>query len=234
MGDFEASEIRSFRLFAELAEDRFQGLIRSAVSGRFGARAFVIKEGRDPEFLHVLLEGSVELFAQADEQETTITILTPVTTFLLPAVVADVPYLASARALTSVRCLMIRADAVRDALTSDPPFARAVVCELSHGFRRLVTELKNQKLRTSTERLADWLLRANVQLGDTGRFTLPFEKRTLASRLGMTPENLSRNFKLLSGWGVTVRGRDVVLKNPRQLTALARDLGQDSADDPEF
>jgi hypothetical protein len=37
------------------------------------------------------------------------------------------------------------------------------VCEFSRSFRGLLAGLKNQKLRTRTERVADWLLRANAQ-----------------------------------------------------------------------
>jgi len=63
---------------------------------------------------------------------------------------------------------------------------------------------------------------ANAQLGNTGRFTLPFDKRTLASRLGITPENLSRNLRALAGRGVVIHGRDVTLKDPEGLADLAR------------
>ena len=93
------------------------------------------------------------------------------------------------RAISHFETELARIAGVHDAkkLKADPAFARAIICELSRGFRGLLTELKNQKLRTSTERLADWLLRANAQLGEAGTFTLPFDKRTLASRLGMTP-----------------------------------------------
>jgi CRP/FNR family transcriptional regulator, transcriptional activator FtrB len=222
MNGSDTSEIRSIRLFAGLPEDQFQALIRTAAVQRFAPRTLLIKEGDHADFLHVLLDGSVALFAQMDEEETAITLLRPVAPFILPAVVGRLPYLASARTLRSARILMIRAEAVRSVFAADAAFARAIVCELSRGCRSLLTELKNQKLRTSTERLADWLLRANAQLGDTGRFTLPFDKRTLASRLGMTPENLSRNLKALADRGVVIHGRDVTLKDPEGLAVLAR------------
>jgi CRP/FNR family transcriptional activator FtrB len=222
MDGLDTGEIRSIRLFSGLPEDRFQALLKAAVVQRFASRTLVVKEGGQADFLHVLLDGLVELFAQVDEQETAITLLRPIAPFILPAVVARQPYLASARTLKPTRILMIGAEAVRDTFEAEPAFARAIVCELSRAFRGLLAELKNQKLRTSTERLADWLLRANAQLGDTGRFTLPFDKRTLASRLGMTPENLSRNLKALAGRGVIIHGRDVTLNDPQGLADLAR------------
>ena len=232
MREMDPSELRSLALFAEVADPHFELLMGDARLRRFPGRAALIKEGEDADALQVLLEGSVEFFAQMDDRETTIVILRPVTTFILPAVVASLPYLASARTLRPARILMIPAEAIRTVFDRDTAFARAIVGELARMSRRLLVELKNQKLRTSTERLVDWLLRANAQLGEAGRFTLPFDKRTLASRLGMTPENLSRNLIVLSDRGVVIHGREVMLKNPAGLADMAR--GENAADESEL
>jgi CRP/FNR family transcriptional activator FtrB len=86
----------------------------------------------------------------------------------------------------------ISTELMRGLFDGDKAFAHAVACELARTFHGVVLELKNQKLRTCMERVADWLLRVNAKLGDKGQFTIPDDKRTHASRLGMTPENLSR------------------------------------------
>jgi CRP/FNR family transcriptional regulator, transcriptional activator FtrB len=78
------------------------------------------------------------------------------------------------------------------------------------------------------ERLADWLLRANAKLGDKWQFTIPYDKRTLASRLGMTPENLSRNLRSLADWGCVVIGRNVTLGDPAALAAIAGSVAPDT------
>jgi len=111
---------------------------------------------------------------------------------------------------------------VRGLFDGDKAFARAVVGELSRAFYGVVAELKNQKLRTCRERLADGLLRTNAKIGGKGQFAIPVDKRTLASRLGMTPENLSRNLRSLADRGcVVIRGRNVTLGNPAALAAIA-------------
>jgi CRP/FNR family transcriptional activator FtrB len=52
---------------------------------------------------------------------------------------------------------------------------------------------------------------------------LAFDKRTLASRLGMTAENLSRNLMLLSKkYGVRSSGRDMVIEDPVALERFAK------------
>ena len=49
---------------------------------------------------------------------------------------------------------------------------------------------------------------------------MAFDKRTLASRLGMTPENLSRNFALLTKYGVKSSGREIVIEDSSALETL--------------
>jgi CRP/FNR family transcriptional activator FtrB len=72
------------------------------------------------------------------------------------------------------------------------------------------------------ERLANWLLAQDQQAGATGRFVLPFEKKVLASRLGMAPEVLSRTFASLVPYAVKVRGADVEIGDVSALRGLAK------------
>jgi CRP/FNR family transcriptional activator FtrB len=51
---------------------------------------------------------------------------------------------------------------------------------------------------------------------------LDFEKRRLASVLGMTPENLSRAFKGLQPYGVTVEGTRIMIGDQADLERFAR------------
>ena len=58
--------------------------------------------------------------------------------------------------------------------------------------------------------------------GSKGCLTLPYDKRTLASLLGMTPENLSRAFNTLRPYGVDVSGSDIRLGELDDLRQLAK------------
>jgi CRP/FNR family transcriptional activator FtrB len=58
--------------------------------------------------------------------------------------------------------------------------------------------------------------------GGQRRIELAFDKRTLASSLGMTPENLSRNLALLAKYGVKSAGRDIVIEDPVALEKFAK------------
>jgi CRP/FNR family transcriptional regulator, transcriptional activator FtrB len=85
----------------------------------------------------------------------------------------------------------------------------------------MLLDLKSLKVRTSIERLADWLINAGEANGNE-EFRLTFGKRTLASRLGMTPECLSRSLRTLADRGVTVSGRKVMITDRAALAGVAR------------
>lgn len=218
----ELALIRNLPLFHEVAEQRFDELTEAALLQRFPPRVELIHEGALPDFLHIVVEGSVELFAQHNGRETTIDILGPLTTFILAAVIRDEPYLKSARTLTEARILMLPAAAVRDIFSRDAGFARAVVGELATRYRSIVRALKNEKQRTSCERLANWILKADAQQGGTGSVTFGYDKRTLASLLGMTPENLSRSFSSLSKHGIRSSNRGVVIEDRSALVEYSQ------------
>lgn len=222
MRSADANQIRTVHLFQDMADDRFAILVRDAYLQRFPSKVSLIVEHDKPDFLHVVVEGAVELFSRHGGRETTIAVIRPVTTFILAAVVRDLPYLASGRTLEPSRILMLPAEAVRAAFDEDNAFSRAIVRELSRSFRGVMKELKGQKLRTSAERLANWILIHDARNGGTGRFTLPYDKRTLAARLGMSPENLSRNFAQFADLGVAVRGREITVSDADRLASFAK------------
>jgi CRP/FNR family transcriptional activator FtrB len=213
--------VRALPLFHGMAEARFDELVRAAFLQRFPAHVVLIREGEHADFLHVVVDGAVELFAAHRQGETTIDILQPVTTFILAAVIQDEVYLKSARTQTPAQVLMIPAEAVRSIFGQDAVFARAVVGELAARYRDVVRELKNQKLRTGIERLANWILLKDAAAGGNGVFTLAYDKRTVASLLGMTPENLSRNLATLSAVCIASEGREIRIVDRGKLVEFA-------------
>jgi CRP/FNR family transcriptional activator FtrB len=182
----------------------------------------LIHEGQRPDFLHVLVEGSVEFFSTSRGRETTLSFLAPPGAFILAAVVLDQIYLKSAHATDNSLVVLIPAEAVRAVFNKDPAFARAVVTELAQRYRGLVKDLKNQRLRTGIERLANWILAHNEKIGRPGSFRLPIEKKALANLLDMRPENLSRSFAELTKLGVRIDGAAVTIVDIATLTEFAQ------------
>ena len=117
---------------------------------------------------------------------------------------------------------MIPSQDVRAVFDSDPHFSRAIVTELAMCYRSVVKNTKDLKLRTSLERLANYLLRQQQYAGGAKEFALPVEKRRMASLLGMTPENLSRAFKGRNPYGVFVNGNRVAIMDQQALRNFAK------------
>ncbi len=213
--------VRTLPLFCDVGAAHFDELMNAAFLQHFPQHVVLIEEGLLPDFLHIVVAGTVELFGRSAERETTLDIIRPVTTFILAAVIRDEPYLKSARTLTPAQILMLPAASVRSVFDHDVHFARAVVAELALRYRGMVLSLKDQKLCNGTERLANWILETDRQQGGNGLVTLGHGKRTLASRLGMTPENLSRNLASLAHHGISSSGRKIVITDREALRRCA-------------
>jgi CRP/FNR family transcriptional regulator, transcriptional activator FtrB len=216
----DVPEIRQLALFRTMADEGFEALMRGAYLQTFPPAVELTREGDAADFFHVLVEGGVELFARWNERETTMSTLAPVATFILAATITDRPYLMSARTIARSRIAMIPSEDVRLVFSDDRGFANAIVTELAAGFRESVRHAKNVKLRSSVERLANYLLREHEAAG--GDFSLPHEKRLIASWLAMTPENLSRAFGSLRAYGVQVDGALVRITEIDALRRLAK------------
>lgn len=225
--------VRDLHLFHHAREDTFDSLVGSGFLQRFPKGVALIRESDPADFLHVVVEGLVEMYATEGSRETAIDLVRPVGAFILAAVLSDQVYLQSARTLASSRILMIPAERVRAAMRSDAAFMAAVVVELARAYRTVVKDLKNHKLRAAAQRLANWLIRREVEQGGRGAVVLDIEKRTLASRLGMTPENLSRAFAALQPHGVKVAGACIAIARPADLARFATPNPLIDAPEPE-
>ena len=217
----DREQIRQLNIFEGMDDENFDELIRASYLQTFPAQMELISEGEPADFLHIVIEGCVELFAQANGRESTMAMVYPVNSFILAAILKDAVYLMSARTNKKSRVLMIPAINVRRIFDTDPAFSKAMVVELSNCYRGVVKDHKNIKLRTSVERLANRLLRYRVAQ-QTDDITLPYDKKLLASNLGMTPENLSRAFNTLKPYGVRVDGNKISITDVDELANFAK------------
>ncbi len=192
----ELAQLKALPLFSEMKEESLASLLDAALLQQFPTGVILIHEGDHADFLHVLVEGLVEIFTEQNGGEWGISLINPVSTFILAAVVSDQPYLNSARTLADSRVLLIPAQHVRSIFDQDVAWARIVARELALAYRSSVKKLKGYMARSSVERLANWILtearKDGVSFeGETpGNIVVPFDRGTLASHIGTTRENL--------------------------------------------
>lgn len=218
----ELPEIRHLPLFRDMLLGNFEALMEKSYAQNFPSGLELIRQGDPADFLHVVLEGSVELYASWADRECTMAVVRPVTTFILAACIRDAPYLMSARTLERSRVILVPSSDLRAVFRRDPDFAVSVINELAACYRTVVRSAKSLKLRNSRERVASYLLRQSRLAGNVASYFLPVEKRLLASYLGMTPENLSRTLRSLEADGVKIDGMRVIITDRAKLTDLAR------------
>jgi CRP/FNR family transcriptional activator FtrB len=214
--------VAQHRLLSGLSRESLDRLCKGAFLQAFPPSTELFLQGQRADFLHVIIEGRIEVFSSYRERETTVLLAGPGECFILAAVILDRPYLKSARTLARARLLLLPAENVREVFMEDREFARRLTCELALGYRRLAKELSNQKLRSNLERLANWVLQEHEAAGAAGKFTLQFEKKVLAARLGMAPEALSRCFASLAAYQVKVDGKTITIADIEALRALAQ------------
>jgi CRP/FNR family transcriptional activator FtrB len=178
-------------------------------------------EGGPVDRFFVLVRGAVELFAEHDERRLTVTVVRAPHPLAAYSIFADRHPL-SARALEPSELVSIPAKLVVELLSRDAAFANLFLHELAKQAMEIVEHFKEYRLLNSTARIAHWMLERDGQSGGNGRIEIPFDKRVLASYLGMTPEQLSRGFAtLMSSALVKVDGRVISIHNAALLTRIA-------------
>lgn len=230
MRPHELQQLRTLPLFSEMALENLERLLDAALLQQFPAGVVLIHEGAQADFLHVLIDGLAEIYTEQDGGEWGISLINPVSTFILAAIISDQPYLNSARTLVESRVLLIPAKRVREIFDQDVAFARMVAKELAFAYRGSVKKLKGYMTRSSVERLANWILAEAQKDTRQGNVVIPFDRGTLASHIGTTRENLSRNLAYLTDHGVRIRGREIVIYDRDQLAVFAQP--QQLIDDP--
>lgn len=202
---------RDMPLFRGLDPDQVGRILAPSSIRRCPKGELIAREGEAAECLHLLLSGSVEVFTRDGTRDCTLLIFAPPDLFMPAAALMDEPYLASIRTLKLSRLMFLDARVVRKEMAQSPELACRFLAILAGQFRAVLRHIKDDRTRSGPQRLAAYLLDLIDKEGIGGSAELPFAKGTLASRLGMTPETMSRSLAALGEHGLVVRGHRVVL-----------------------
>ena len=209
--------IRRSRLLAQVSEADLAAMLASCFVQTLPKGTVSCQQGETPEFLHLVLSGSVGLFGEGAREETLVEFFGPGDSFILPAVMLDAPYLMTARLLEGGRILLWPAAAFRAHVRANGSLAYGATLMLSSYWRTLIGQIKDLKLLSAIERLSAFLLALAPRQSGSVVVTLPGGRRLIAGRLGVTPESLSRAFAALRPLGVTGSGRQVTIADPGKL-----------------
>lgn len=177
----------------------------------FAPGTTVAEAGAPAADLFIVLDGHAKIFVSVgDRPDGTVDILGPGGVFGETAITGIGTYTASAIALDALDVVRVPGAGIRAYLDGHPKVVTGMMAAMALSLRGLLNQVTELKLKTTAQRLAMYL----VELAGPGSgpvvVTLPFSKRIIAMKLGMTPETLSRAMVKLEPYGVHPRGRNQV------------------------
>ncbi len=160
----------------------------------------VLRRGEPARGLYIVAAGYVKMAIPSDRsREKVIEFIGPGQAFGEAVMFLDHPYLVDVQALEDGVLLWIDKRDIEEAISQSPVFAMQMLKGLSERFETLLRDIEVVNLHTSYERVAGYLLR---QPHEGALTQLLFNKRMIASKLGLTPETFSRALHQLSDDGL--------------------------------
>lgn len=211
---------RRLPLFSDLSAEQTARLLQRAELTRCAPDTMLFSEGDLPDFLHVIVQGTVELYKADTLREHGLMLLTAGDVFMPAAAVFGEPYLNSARTLGTSKILHLKADVLRHEFAASHQLAVNISRVLAGQFRMATRHIIDLKCLSAAQRLAVILLRVVDESADTVSARLPVAKRRLASRMGMTPETLSRALQSLADNGLVVQGTKILIRDRVRIEAF--------------
>lgn len=214
-----ATALRASRLLARLPSPDLCRLASEAVCVPRPAGGILFSRGDEADTLFIVASGHVGIFL-GEPGDYACLAGTACSGDLLgeAGVVGVAAHPTSAQMLAAGELVAVPAASMRRLMDERFEAVLALMSEMSLRIRRQVREIMDLKMKTAPQRLAGHLAMLTPVQQGPAEVRLPYEKKLLASQLGMQPETLSRALMKLQGLGVrnsngsaVFRLRDVAL-----------------------
>lgn len=210
-------------LFCEMSPEEIERVAHGARELQLARGEVLFQRGDQPAGFYVVVHGKVKLALTSPQGiEKVVELIGPGQSFGEAVMFMDKPYPVYAQALTDTLALHIGKHVVVGGIDSDPVFCRKMLAGLSIRLHRLIQDVESISLRSSAQRVIDYLLRdvGEIKEGHDLHINLTANKNVIASTLNITPETFSRILHDLSGAGlITVAGKEVCIRDIARLRA---------------
>jgi CRP-like cAMP-binding protein len=187
--------------------------------------AAIVARGSPMPGVVALAYGSAKLaLRRNDGEEKVVRLLGPGESFGLAAAILDKPSPIDLVALSDCLAVTIPPVPLLRLMEHDAGFARAVARALAERMLELVAEIETSLQQTSLQRLACFLDSRAQPNGQAGAWVvhLPATKTTIAARLGVKKETLSRMLRELASRSlIAVAGPEIAILDRAGLAQLA-------------
>ena len=186
----------------------------------------LIRQGERPAGVYYLIQGRVKLcIAGNDGAEKVVEIVRERSCFGEALLFSEAPSPITAVVTKEAHLVRLGRDGVLQCAEREPAFALRLLQSVGGCFHNMMRDIEACSLRTSLQRVVDFLLREAEREhleGDGCRIQLPASKSTIASHLNISPETLSRSLSELKGEGLIDVERGVIqIHAPARLRSYA-------------
>tara|TARA_R110002049_G_scaffold28779_7_gene98209 strand:+ start:2445 stop:3137 length:693 start_codon:yes stop_codon:yes gene_type:complete len=220
-GNISPVMLRQISFFRALSDEDLTSVMRHTRELRATKGQVLFNRGDPAQGFHFVIEGQIKLAISSPAgNEKVVEIIHPMQTFGEAVMLLGRPYPVFAQAVLDTRLLHIGQGIVSELIDHDPMFAKKLLAGMAMRLHGLIQDVETYSLRSSTQRVIGYLLQScgdeNIEVPI--EFDLPTSKQTIASRLNLTPETLSRIFAELAQAGlIHVHGKHVKLLDPQRL-----------------
>lgn len=187
-----------------------EALLKDARVRVFQKGERIVEAGQLPDRLCIVLSGMVELCGTVQNPDCGVLLLTAGDLIFPMAVIYQEPCLTSATALAQTRLLMLSRPAVVHQAASNTDVAMALARIMGAQWRMALRHIIDLRSRSAAKRLAAFLLKF-FDYSEESPVELPFTKATLAARLGISRETLSRVIQVVAANGLVLRGSQILV-----------------------
>jgi CRP-like cAMP-binding protein len=211
-------------VFRGLRPETVEHIIAPAIAVMLRPHECLVRQGDAATAFFIVIDGWVKLYRSTPSgDETVISILKTGESFAEAVALTGNRYLANAEAVSVTRVGRIPADHLVRCIHDNPDIALAMIASTSQTLNNMIEQISQLKAQSGVQRVAEFI--ASLSTAEQGAcvLSLPYDKVLIASRLGLTPESLSRTFARLRRVGVMVNASHVVVDDVALLRRLAVD-----------
>lgn len=208
--------------FDALTDEERDALFSSITTVRYTKGETIVKQGFAMSSILFLDKGIVKLDVAADNQNTTISIVSAKAFVGLMCSFVDRQVDFSVVALVDSEISLIDKNAVDKLIRSNGEFASRLVHLMSLMTKEMVGELTRKNTKNSLGAIALTLLELMKHFG-TARYTVPFTRTELAEVVGFSKESVNLSLVSLSRDGIiALSGKQIQILDEERLRTIAR------------
>lgn len=210
----EKSMIVNFPFFRNLSNDTLKELLRLSNIKTYPKGRLLFLEGEQASRIYVLLSGWVKIYkGNTDGNEVVENMLTTGDLVIESTIFASDKYYSSAQVSNQAKLLSFPSSIYRKLLNSDLKLALNSLKYLSQSSRNYLNQIDNNRIKSSKDRVGQFLLKQFIKQKNPNTILLPYEKTIIASLLDMKPETFSRSLKLFKNEGLKSEKHQIQIEN---------------------